>query len=312
MKYSFLKSAVAAATVSVTAVAMGALAAAAAEDAVIAKINGEEIRESDLALAEAELGPGLHQMPPSRRRRVMVEYLIDTRLFADEADAEKLTTGPAFEQRAKYWEKRAKRDEFYEKKITGAVSDGLARGIYEDRVKMIERQDEVEASHILVDSEEKAKELAERAKKGDDFAKLAMEHSKDKGSKENGGKLGYFVRGRMVKEFEDAAFGLPKGDVSAPVKSQFGWHIIKVTDKRTKPLPKYEEVRDQIIGSLAQQNAERIIKALRDKANIEYVDSEVRMQVEQDNIRAAAMKKLRDKEMSKQLQMMEADKNKKK
>ncbi|MFA5948997.1 MAG: peptidylprolyl isomerase [Hyphomicrobium sp.] len=289
-----------------TALSVGTLSAAQADDAVIAKLNGKEIKESDMALAETEIGPELHNMPASSKRRVLVEYIIETRLFAQAAEGAKLNTGAAFEQRAEYWRQRAMRDEFYDKTIKSSVSDALAKSIYEDKVKMIPPEDEVEARHILVDSEDKAKELAERAGKGEDFAKLAAENSKDPGSKTDGGKLGFFGKGQMVKEFEDAAFALQKGEVSKPVKSQFGWHIIKLEDRRQKPLPTYDEVKDRLIGSMVQQKAQQVSTDLRGKAQIEYIDQEVKLQVEQDAIKAAAQKKLMDDQMKQQIESMDA------
>lgn len=276
-----------------------------AEDVVIAKVNGKEIKQSDLDLADAEIGPQMHNTSPAARRRVLVEYIIETRLFAGAAEAAKVDTGVDFEQRADYWRQRALRDHFYAKTFRASVSDALAKAIYEDKVKMIPPEEEVDARHILVDSEDKAKELAEAAKKGDDFAKLAADNSKDPGSKANGGALGFFGKGQMVKEFEEAAFALKKGEISAPVKSQFGWHIIKVEDRRQRPLPTFEDVKDRIIGSMVEQKAQETITGLREKAQIEYVDSEIKLQAEQDAIKQAAMKKLRDQEMEKQLKQMD-------
>jgi peptidyl-prolyl cis-trans isomerase C len=287
--------------------AIGATAAF-AEDAVVAKINGKEIRESDLALAEAEVGPEVAHMPAANRRRVLLEFVIETRLFADAADGATLTSGPEFEKRLAYWSTRAKRDAYYEKSVKGEISDALLKGIYDDKVKMIPPQDEVEARHILVDTEEKAKEVAEKIGKGEDFGKLAEEYSTDTGSKAEGGKLGYFSKGQMVKEFEDAAFALKAGEVSPPVKSKFGWHIIKVENRRQKELPKFEEVKDQILNGMVQQKGQQVATDLRGKANIEYVDSEIKLQVEQETAIAAAKKKQFDKQMEDQIKGMEAQK----
>lgn len=278
---------------------------ASAEDAVVAKLNGKDIRESDLVLAEGEIGPEIHNMPAARKRRVLIEFLVETRLFAEAATGAKLNEGPTFEQRAEYWRQRALRDEFYDKSIKATVSEALAKGIYEDKVKMIPPEDEVEARHVLVATEEKAKEVAERAQKGDDFAKLAEEFSQDPGSKADGGKLGFFSRGQMVKEFEDAAFALAKGEISKPVKSQFGWHIIKLEDKRPKPLPTFDEVKDRLIGTIVQQKAQQISTELRDKAQIEYIDTEIKLQAEQDAIQAAAQKKVFEEQMKKQIEQQE-------
>lgn len=279
---------------------------ASADDAVVAKLNGKDIKESDLVLAETEVGPEVANLPAGTRRRVLLEYLVETKLFAEAADAEKLTSGPDFEKRLDYWKTRAARDAFYDKSIKGSISEALAKGIYDDKVKMIPQEDEVEARHILVDTEEKAKELYDKAVAGEDFGKLAEANTKDTGSKAEGGKLGYFSKGQMVKEFEDAAFALKKGEISKPVKTQFGWHIIKVEDRRQKALPSFDEVKDKIIGNMVQQKGQQIIQELRGKANVEYVDSEIKLQVEQEAAINAAKKKAFDQKMEEQIKQLEA------
>jgi len=285
------------------ALTLGA-SAALADDAVVAKMNGQEIRESDLALAEAEVGPQLAHMPAANRRRVLLEYVIENRLFADAADGAKLTSGPEFEQRLAYWSTRAKRDTFFEKSIKGDIGEPVLKGIYDDKVKMLPAQEEVEARHILVETEDKAKEVVEKIGKGEDFGKLAADYSTDPGSKADGGKLGYFSRGQMVKEFDEAAFALKPGEVSPPVRSQFGWHIIKVENRRSKEPPKFEDVKDQILAGMVQQKGQQVAQDLHDKANIEYVDNEIKLQVEQE----AAKKKQLNKSMEDQIRAMEAQK----
>ncbi len=277
-----------------------------AEDAVIAKLNGKEIRESDLALAEAEVGPEVAHMPAANRRRLLLEFVLEMKLFADAADKAGLASGPDYDARLAYWITRAKRDAFYEKEVKGTISDALVKGIYDDKVKMIPPEDEVDARHILVESEEKAKEVFDKVNKGEDFAKLAAEYSTDPGSKADGGKLGYFTKGMMVKEFEDAAFALKKGEVSKPVKSKFGWHVIKVEDRRVKPLPTFDEVKGQIVNSMVQQNGQRVATDLRSKAQIEYVDSEMKLQVEQEAAAAAAKQKAFEQQMDDQIKKKEA------
>lgn len=272
-----------------------------AEDAVVAKINGQEIKESDLGLAEAEVGPEIASLPADKRRRILVEFLIEMRLFADAADGEKLTSGADFEKRQAYWTTRAKRDAYYETSIKGSISDALVRGIYDDKVKMIPAEDEVDARHILVTSEITAKEVYDKVGKGEDFAKLAADYSQDPGSKADGGKLGYFTKGQMVKEFEDAAFALKKGEVSKPVQSKFGWHIIKIEDRRTKPLPAYEDVKDQIVNSMVQQKGQQAAADLRGKAKIEYVDVAMAEEVRKETALAAAKKKLMEEQIGEQI-----------
>ena len=121
-----------------------------------------------------------------------------------------------------------------------SISDADARKFYDQQVGSAKPQEEVHARHILVESEALAKELGEKVAKGGDFVELAKEHSKDPGSKDSGGDLGYFGRGQMVPVFEETAFKLAKGEVSPPVKSQFGWHIVKVEDRRQRGAPPFE------------------------------------------------------------------------
>lgn len=278
-----------------------------AEDAVLARINGTEIKESDLKLAETEVGAEINSVPAEKRRRLLLEFLIEMRLFADAADGAKLTSGPDFEQRLAYWSTRAKRDAFYEASVKGAIGEGLVRGIYDDKVKMIPREDEIDARHILVDSEDKAKEVLGKVEKGEDFAKLAEAYSSDPASKANGGKLGYFSKGQMVKEFAEAAFALKKGEVSKPVQSKFGWHVIKVDDRREKALPTFEEVKDQIVDGMVQQKGQQVATELREKAKIDYVDADIREEVRQETAIAAARKKLQEEQFEEQIKKMEQE-----
>lgn len=276
-----------------------------AEDAVLAKVNGVDIRESDLKLAEAEIGPEIANIPPANRRRLMLEFLIEMQLFSDAADADKLTSGPDFERRLAYWNTRAKRDAFYDKAVKGAIGEGVMRELYDDKVKDIQPENEVQARHILVETEELALVLSERIKNGEDFDKLAAEFSKDPGSNGSGGLLGYFGKGQMVKEFDEAAFALKKGELSKPVKSQFGWHLIKVEDTRQKPVPTFEDVKAQIGQALEQQKGQQVSKELRDKAKIDYVDVKIREEVAQEAEAQSARQRAFEEQMQQQIKKME-------
>ena len=197
---------------------------ASAEDKVVATVNGQPVTESDLAIADSEIGADMGTMPETQKRMSLLEFLIDNQLFAEAADADKLGQGAEFENRLKYLKRRALRELYFE-------SDADARKIYDEQVAKIKPEEEVSARHILVESEEKAKELKEKIKAGGDFAALAKEHTKDTGSKEDGGNLGYFSHGQMVPQFEEVVFKLNKGDVSDPVKTQFGYHLVMTTKK---------------------------------------------------------------------------------
>jgi peptidyl-prolyl cis-trans isomerase C len=255
--------------------------AASAEDKVVATINGKSVTEADLSSAEAEIGNDLNTLPGAQKRLALIEYVIDNKLFAEAAEKEKLDTGPEFENKLAYLRQRALRELYFEKAIRNSVKDEEVRKIYDDQVAKLKPEEEVQARHILVESEAKAKELAEKVKGGEDFAKLAKENSKDTGSKDDGGMLGYFAHGQMVPQFEQAAFALKKGEVSAPVQSQFGWHIIKLEDRRPRQPPAYEVVKDRILNNMLLRKAQETAINLRSQVKIDYVDPDVKKLIEE-------------------------------
>lgn len=256
---------------------------AAAEDKILAKVNGKSITEADVRLAEAEIGNDLGSLSAEQRRRVLVEYLIENQLLAEAGTAAKLGSGPSFDERIRYWQRRALRDAYFEQSIKATVTEDDARKLYDAQAAAAKPQEEVHARHILVDSEVKAKEVFELIAHGADFEKMAKEHSKDPGSRERGGDLGYFSRGQMVPVFEEAAFRIKPGEVSQPFKSQFGWHILKVEDKRQKGLPPFDLIKGRIMAALVHRKAQEVAQSLRDKAQLEFLDPELKAQVEQEN-----------------------------
>ena len=256
--------------------------ALAADDTIVAKVNGRAITEADLRLAEGEIGNDLGTLPPDKRRRVLVEYVIENILFAEAGEKEKLGSGHAYEERKTYWNRRAMRDTYFDAKVKGSVTEAESKAFYDSQVAATPAQEEVKARHILVESEEKAKEIYEKIAHGEDFLKMAKQFSKDPGSKEDGGDLGYFARGRMVPQFEEAAFKLQKGEVSLPVQSQFGWHLIKVEDKRQRSAPPFDKIKDRIMATLIHRRAQEIGLSLRGAAQLEFVDPELKAQVDQE------------------------------
>lgn len=256
--------------------------AAQAQEKVVAKVNGKDITEADMRLAEAEIGNELGSLPPETRRRVLVEYLIENQLFAEAAEGNKLGSGAQFDDRMQYWRRRALRDAFFDRSIKDAVSSADARKLYDQQVAGAKQEEEVRARHILVETEDQAKEVYEKIAHGEDFVRMAKENSKDPGSKEDGGDLGYFARGQMVPQFEEAAFKLKKGDISMPVQTKFGWHLIKIEDRRSRGAPSFDEVRERLMASMVHRKAQEVAATLRDKAKLEYVDAEIKKQVDGD------------------------------
>ncbi len=262
--------------------------AALAQGTPIATVNGKPVTDGDLKLAEAELGPELAQLPEGSRRRILLEYVIENQIFSDAAEGAKLGAGAEYDARMQYWRRRALRDLYFEKTIKASVKDEDAKKFYDEQVKAIKPEEEVKARHILVEEEAKAKEIADKLTKGGDFAALAKEFSKDPGSKENGGDLGFFSKGQMVPEFEAAAFALEKGKISAPVKSNFGWHVIKLEDKRLREPPPFDGLKERIVNSLLQKKAQSVGADLRNAAKIEYIDADIKKAIEAEKAAASA------------------------
>jgi peptidyl-prolyl cis-trans isomerase C len=245
-----------------------------ADDPVVARVNGVDIKQSDLDFAATEVGSRLANYTPADRKRVLLQYVIENELMAEAGQKDSLDKAATFPDRVKYHERRALRDAFFDADIAGAVSEDAAKKIYDEKIGQVKPEQEIHARHILVDTEAEAKEVAERLKKGEDFATVAKEKSKDANSQ--GGDLGFFARGQMLKPFEDAAFALEVGQISDPVQTQFGWHIIKVEEKRNQPLPTFDQVKGAIIAQLVQQKAQEVVTGLRDTAKIEVVDPELK------------------------------------
>ena len=256
------------------------VAPAFAQDKVIAKVNGKTITEADVKLAEAEIGSDLGSLPPATRRRVLVEFLIENQLFADAAEGEKLASGAAYNERMQYWRRRALRDAYFDTTVKDTISDADARKFYDSQVGGAKAEEEVRARHILVDSKEKAREIYEKLAHGSDFAKLAKDFSKDPGSKDQGGELGFVGRGQMVPQFEEVAFKLQKGEVGEPFQTQLGWHVIRVDDRRQSAAPPFEAVKDRVVAALIHRKAQQIAGDLRGKAQIEYIDPEIKSSVD--------------------------------
>ena len=244
-----------------------------AQDAnpVLAKVNGAEIRQSDLTLAEEELGPSLAQMDPASKKENVLAFLIDMKIVAKAAEDKKVESNEDFKKRLAFTRNRLLMDSLLATEGKAATTDDAMKKVYEDASKQITGEQEVHARHILVESEDDAKAVAEELKKGGDFAELAKKKSKDPGASD-GGDLGFFTKDQMVPEFSAVAFALEPGKVSDPVKSQFGWHIIKVEAKRNRQAPAFEQVKAQIETYVTRKAQADYVAKLREAAKVERMD----------------------------------------
>jgi peptidyl-prolyl cis-trans isomerase C len=268
----FRKGLLAATAVTALLIASNGAFAADAANPVIATVDGVDITKADLDLAEANIDPQLSQLPAEQKRLAALSSLIDAKLIAGKAKGEKLDETPEFKERVAFILDRELHNAYFKKHVVDAVKDEDVKARYEAEIKAMPKQEEVRARHILVKTEDEAKAVIKALGEGKDFAELAKEKSTDP-NKSDGGDLGYFRKGQMVPEFETAAFAMQKGEVSkTPVKTQFGWHVIKLEDKRIAPPPPLEQVKDQIRQIIMRDKYLELIKASKDATKIEVKD----------------------------------------
>ena len=252
---------------------LAAGAAYADDPKALAKVDGVPITEQDVSDALADIGPSLpEKMDAPARQKYVVDYLIDLRLVAKKAVADKKDATAEIARRMAYYHDKLAMESVMGDVAKAAMTDENEHKAYDEAAKAQPPQPEVHARHILLPSEDDAKAALERIKKGEDFAKVATELSKDPGGE--GGDLGWFTKDKMVPEFADAAFKMEPGQVSDPVKSQFGWHVIKVEEKRMKTFPPFEQIKDQAARYVAQKAQSDLIAKLHEGVKIERTESE--------------------------------------
>ena len=252
-------------------------------DAVIAKVGNLEIHQSELDLAIANLDPQLAQLPDDQKKVAALSAAIDVKLLAGDAAAEKLDQTEEFKKRMQYLSDRELHNAYFKKHVVDTVTDDEVKARYDKEVAALPKQEEVHARHILVKTEDEAKDVIKQLDAGKDFAELAKEKSTDP-NKDDGGDLGYFSRGRMVKEFEDAAFALEKGSYSkTPVKTDFGYHVILVEDKRDAPPPPFDQVKDQVRQLVMRDKYLALLNQAKASAKVDIMDETLRKGYEDAN-----------------------------
>jgi peptidyl-prolyl cis-trans isomerase C len=240
-----------------------------AADPVVLKINGSDIHRSDIVALQKSLGQQAAGMPLDQFYDKVSDRLIATKLLGDAAKAAKLDNDPEVKTELDKAKEQILTRVYVNHLQTKAGTDEAAKAIYDKTIKTEAGKPEIHARHILVKTEDEAKAIIAELDKGGDFAKLADEKSTDKGG--NGGDLGWFGKEQMVPEFSEAAFKLTtKGEYTkTPVKSQFGFHVIKLEDTRIAPPPSFEEAKDKLKAQAANDSIDAKVKELRGKAKIE-------------------------------------------
>ena len=257
------------------------IAAFSADDDVVATINGIQITEGELVIAQSELDSQFQKLPDDKKRAAALSALFEIKMMSAEAAAKGIDKDPATVRKLKFLHERALHSAFVESQLVASLSEEEIRARYDKEIAAQPPVNEVRASHILVKTEEEALAIIKRLDAGEDFAALAKEKSSD-GSAAEGGDLGYFGPGRMVPEFEKAAFELEVGGYTkVPVKSQFGFHVIKVVDKRIQQPPAYEQVKEQIRSVVLSEKYFALVKSLRAAAKVEVTDPELKKAVDE-------------------------------
>jgi peptidyl-prolyl cis-trans isomerase C len=241
---------------------------------VLATVNGKQITDEDLKIAADDLRGSIPpQLEGKARESYLLDFLIDGELVAQKALAEKADQTPEFAKRLAYAREKLLMESVLEQVAKTAATDAAIKAAYDEAAKAQKPQTEIHARHILVGTEEEAKSALKRLMGGEEFADIAKAVSKDPGAE--GGDLGWFTKDRMVPEFADAAFKLDVGQVSDPVKSPFGWHIIEILDKREKAFPPYDQVKDQVSRYVVQKAQSALVADLRKGAKIERTEPPV-------------------------------------
>jgi peptidyl-prolyl cis-trans isomerase C len=243
--------------------------AAAGSDPVVARVNGKELHRSDVAAYQHILPPQFQRMPLEQIYPMLIEQMVSTILVTEAARKEHLADDPDVKRRLAQDEGRIMGQTYMERLVTQAATDSALHAQFDKYLKEHPPQEEVSARHILVGNEDEAKAVIAELGKGADFAALAKQHSTDP-SKDNGGDLGWFSRDQMVPEFSDAVFKLNKGDYTKePVKTQFGYHVIKLEDRREGKPATFDEVKDELKNEIARDVVEKKLKELRANGKVE-------------------------------------------
>ncbi|MEM1040615.1 MAG: peptidylprolyl isomerase [Pseudomonadota bacterium] len=277
MKTFLLRTATATSLLALVAAAPMAAPAFAQESPVLAKVGDRTITQADLDQALKDMGQQFANFPEAQRKARALDSLIDIHVLAAKAEKEGLLDDAETKRRLDLLRNRALHNGYFETKVQPTVDEASMKARYDKEIGSATPEQEVSARHILVKTEEEAKAIIAELDGGADFVELAKTKSTGP-SGPKGGELGFFGKGRMVPEFETAAFALEKGAYTKqPVKSQFGYHVIRVDDKRDKPLPSYEASKQQLRQVMLSEAYAAAVKAAREEVGAEVLDDSLKL-----------------------------------
>lgn len=258
------------------ALSLGAISPASAQekDPVVLTVNGQEIRASEISFAKDEILPHLGGLPPKARYPFIVDYLVERHLLAQAAVRDKLNKSDAYRKRLRYYQVKALREAYFAEALRPKVTEEMIRATYDKEKSTSKVRKRARAQHILVKTQKEADELYEKVKSGADFAQLARDHSTDEVAAK-GGDLGFFFAEEMVPEFSKVVFDLKKNEVGGPVKTKFGWHIVKLVNMQSIGPRKFEDVREGIQAILLRELVQGEVAKYKKQSDIKYIDPDL-------------------------------------
>lgn len=264
------------------------------EDKVVAIVNGHEIRTSEVQMATDDIIGQLPDLPPKLRYPFVVEYLIERHLLAQYAVQEGVADTDEYKRRLALYQAKALRDAYFFQKIRPQVTEEEMKAAYDDEAAKLQQTERVRARHILVGTEKEAADIIARLEKGEKFEDLAKQYSLD-GSKDYGGDLGYFTQPEMVPEFSNATFALKEGETSKPVKTDFGWHVIRLDDRKMGAAQPYDQVKSAIRNVLLRKKVAETMDRIRKGSKIDIVDEDLKKYAEEAARAATAFQERQQK-----------------
>jgi peptidyl-prolyl cis-trans isomerase C len=245
------------------------------QDTTVAIVNGYEIKTSEVRMAFDDVIGQLPNLPAKQRFPFVVEILIERHLIAQVAAQEGTADSEDYKRRLAAYQAKALRDSYLAQKIAPSITEAEIKTAYDAETAKVTQTERVRARHILVATEKEANDIEAKLEGGAKFEDLAKQYSLD-GSKDYGGDLGYFTAPEMVAEFSKAAFALKQNEVSKPVKTEFGWHIIRLDDRKMGAAQPYDQVKGAIRNVLVRNKIQEKLASLQGTAKVEIIDPDLK------------------------------------
>ena len=247
----------------------------AGDDKTVAMVNGYEIKTSEVRMAFDDVIGQLPNLPAKMRYPFVVEFLIERHLVAQVAAKEGVADSEDYKRRLAAYQAKALRDSYLAGKLAPTITEAELKTEYDAEAAKVQATERIRARHILVATEKEATDIAAKLKAGAKFEDLAKQYSLD-GSKDYGGDLGYFTAPEMVAEFSKAAFAMKVGELSAPVKTDYGWHVIRLDDRKMGTAPPFDQVKEALRNVKVRDKLQAKLQSLQSTAKVDLIDPDLK------------------------------------